>query len=173
MEGFIIHFSENTSLYLYSSLLQANAAIIAIVGLFVIFKIQQMSSSIDVIKSSIMLDNGRRSTPEEVENFDRGTVQEKVNLLEVRRNGRGSYLPLYESWLEKLKYIGRLKKKIVVPTIALTTMIILNTVALVLASHLNLYFPSIEVIVAYLITLIQIIVWVYVAKIIINTVKKD
>ena len=37
-------FSENTGLYFFSALLQANAAILAIVGVFMIFRLQSYQS---------------------------------------------------------------------------------------------------------------------------------
>ncbi len=54
-----IVFTENTSLYFYSALLQANAAIIALVGLYTIFHLQNVNSTIEIIKSSLVNENPR------------------------------------------------------------------------------------------------------------------
>ena len=47
MENF---FHPTTGLYFFSALLQANAAIFAIVGVFMIFKLEQLQSRIDACK---------------------------------------------------------------------------------------------------------------------------
>lgn len=44
---FLEVYFENTGLYFYSSLLQANGAILAIVGVFFIFRIQSLQSTVE------------------------------------------------------------------------------------------------------------------------------
>ncbi len=48
-------FSESTGFYSYSSLLQANAAILSILGIFTIFRVQSFQSAIETIKNSFIL----------------------------------------------------------------------------------------------------------------------
>ena len=47
-------FSENTGLYFYSALVQSNAALFSILAIFIIFRLQYISSSIMSIRSELM-----------------------------------------------------------------------------------------------------------------------
>jgi hypothetical protein len=51
-------FSESTGFYLYSSLLQANAAILSILGVFTIFRVQSIQAAIDIIKNAWIMPRG-------------------------------------------------------------------------------------------------------------------
>ena len=74
-------FSNTTGLYLFSALLQANAAIIAIVGVFGIFRIQSLQSKIEYIKQVLLQPGGRHSGDGmrsiSVHEFDELTIGEK------------------------------------------------------------------------------------------------
>jgi hypothetical protein len=56
---FLLHlpsfvFSEYTGLYFYSSLIQANAAILSLLGVFIVFRIQLNKSSIENLKNFVL-----------------------------------------------------------------------------------------------------------------------
>jgi hypothetical protein len=127
-------FSDSTGLYLFSALLQANAAIIAIVGVFGIFRIQNLQSKIEYIKSGLLEPRGRG---------DRGginslKVQEledmKLNEKEENYNTYNDYCkPLLRSWIHAEKTINILKPIITKSTIWLGVGIIINTLCLMLS----------------------------------------
>lgn len=70
-------FYEYTSIYFYSALLQANAAILAIVGVFGIFKIQSIQTKIDSMKNWISSNTGWE--PDNMDDFDKKTTGEQKN----------------------------------------------------------------------------------------------
>ncbi len=175
MEQYLIYFSENTSLYLYSSFIQANAAIIAITGLFIVFKLQSYLASIDVLKLTIMNDRGMYSTPTDVEVFDRTILSEKKKKLEEIKSTAGGFFfsLLYQSWIEKLEKYYHLRERIILPTILLTLAIVINSILLLTSTNLHYYHKITEVLFGYIITLFQIVVWSYVSWIIVITVKEE
>lgn len=128
-------FSDNTGLYFYSAWLQANASIIAIFGVFVIYKIQAFQSSIDIIKGSLMGDLSRRvTTPDEVVTFDRMNIEDKNNYVK----NRDPFLkkPL-QDWVEKQQSIETLKSIVRIPTTLLAIGIGIDSLGLLFANYVN------------------------------------
>lgn len=167
-----IYFLESTSLYIYSSFLQANAAIIAVLGLFIIYKIQALQSSIDIIKSDLMRDRGMYSHPKTVLCFDSATIEEKEKIFNEMKKDH-YYLLHYKIWIDSLKNIANLKSLIKTPTIFLTLVIISDGISLLLCSNLHKYHRTAEIYLAYIIILIHIILWLYICKAIINVIKQN
>ena len=168
----VIYFSESTSLYIYGSFLQANAAIIAILGLFIIYKIQALQTSIDVIKSDLMRDRGMYTHPKSVLDFDSATLEEKEQRFNNLKKDH-YYLLHYKIWTESLKSIPKLKSLITVPTIFLTSVIIIDGICLMFCSNLHKYHEIAEIYLAYIIILIHIILWLYICKTIISVIKQN
>lgn len=167
-----IYFSESTSLYIYSSFLQANAAIIAVLGFFIIYKIQALQSSIDVIKSDLMRDRGMYSHPKTVLDFDSATMEEKEKRFNYLKKDH-YYLLHYKIWIDNLKSIKKLKSQIKIPTIFLTLVIVSDGICLLFCTNLHRYHQSIEVYLAYIVILIHVILWLYICKNIINVIKQN
>lgn len=158
-----IYFSESTSLYIYSSFLQANAAIIAVLGFFIIYKIQALQSSIDVIKSDLMRDRGMYSHPKTVLDFDSATIQEKEKRFNDFKKDH-YYLLHYKIWIDNLKSITKLKSQIKIPTIFLTLVIVSDGICLLFCTNLHRYHQATEVYLGYIVILIHIILWLYICK---------
>ena len=70
-------FYEYTSIYLYSALLQANAAILAIVGVFGIFKIQSIQTKIDFLKNGLTSPPNTGWHPDDMDNFEKKSPEEQ------------------------------------------------------------------------------------------------
>ena len=95
-------YSPSTSLYFFSALLQANAAIFSIYGVFVIFKLQSIKSSIDSFITALMQDRGRSIHTVEVIDFDGMNIDEKKNHVEEIKNDVTFFSELYrETFLTK------------------------------------------------------------------------
>ncbi|MDP8201494.1 MAG: hypothetical protein P9M11_05075 [Candidatus Tenebribacter burtonii] len=71
-------FYEYTSIYLFSALLQANAAILAIVGVFGIFRIQSIQTKIDSMKNWVT-STKTGFDPDNMDDFDKKTPEEQKN----------------------------------------------------------------------------------------------
>ena len=168
----IIYFTESTSLYIYSAFLQANAAIIAILGLFIIYKIQSLQSSIDIIKSEMMRNQSLESHPKVIADFDTALINKKEEIYKDLEKQKSFYLPYFKIWLDNSIGISNLKNLITNPTIFLTTVIIIDGICLLICSNLHKYYKVEEVYLAYLVMLIHLILWIYICKTIINVIKQ-
>lgn len=109
-------FSDNSALYLYSAILQANAALLSVTAIFVIFKIQSLQSSIDVKKTALSSDFGDHTNPSEVNIFDDMTIKNKKDWIQNRRASQYLTTPHFETWLRELEQIENIKMIIVIPT---------------------------------------------------------
>ena len=133
-------FSDNTALYFYSALLQANAAILSIVGVFVIFKVQSLKSSIDIVKSALMNYKSFVTQPMVI-NFANVSIEEKRKIA----SGADGYIkPQYDDWIQKEIELSTTKSLIKVPTILLVVAIMLEALGLTTATFFHLCYPKIE-----------------------------
>jgi len=137
-------FSDNSAYYFFSSLLQANAAILSIVGVFYIFRIQSLSSSIDVAKTALSQNPAKFTTPARIAAFDDENLEGKKHELEQMKNNEAGnlILPFFGLWVKSEIEIDRLKNKARLPTILLAASLIIFTAGLLLAAYLHsLPFP--------------------------------
>lgn len=166
----MLYFSDSSSLYIYSAFLQANAAIFAVLGVFIVYRMQSHKSSIDIIKSAMYSDRGSHSHPSTIAEFEALKVPEKKRKFSTM-NPSDYYYKLYETWIYHLDRNNELKKYITLPTIILTVGMILDATFLLFSSNLHYYHPSGEVIIALLLTLYHIGIWVIIAKDLIKVVQ--
>ncbi len=133
---------ENAGYYLFSSMLQAKAAILSLYGLFIIFKIQSLSSQIDFIKEILT----HNPNPNFIYLFDAKSMEEKEKAITVYSGGYDYRDNRYIAWVAKLRLIEKIKKSILLPliitiismifdglfiifTVALTSNIVLRSVS--------------------------------------------
>ena len=143
---FGFNFTENTGYYFYSSLLQANAAIISIFGVFFIYKVQSLQSSISEIFNSICSINSMAmdyALKFKVMDLD----QKKNKLKDYNNENTGS--KFYRQWYETEVNLV----KIIKPSILLTTAIILQSIFLLLSNDIHLQGSSYEFI-SFLLTIL-------------------
>lgn len=156
-------FSENSSFYLYSSLLQANAALFSIVGVFYIFRIQSLQSSIDIIKSGLMTDRGRSSWPQEIVDWDVLSLEQKEEKINsgVANKYILSYLVI---WTEKERNLHTFKQTIRFPSLLLATGILLESLSLFSASFIHNQHQLWEYYLSYTNLLFEFFIVVYVVQ---------
>jgi hypothetical protein len=145
----LIMFSESTGFYLYSSLLQANAAILSILGVFTIFRVQSIQAAIEIIKNSLISSpfEGHYSATEEMDEFDNFSLKEKINAV---KSGYGSHADgtykniskpnlnhRYKNWTDNEEKIDKIKKSIKWPSILLAGSIIVLSVFIVLSKWIH------------------------------------
>ena len=171
-----IEFSDSTGLYFYSALLQANAAILSIMGVFYIFRIQLLKSEIESIKNYVLgliLDN--LAAKKFYFDFDIGDIDTKHKILEqIKKKGLldiSAPFGKFPIWMEKEIIILKVIKSIKSPTIIIATTILCNTVGLIFASQVHkLPYPN-ESICFALTLFLQIVVLIFVLKSIFNIVS--
>lgn len=167
MEGF---FSDSTGLYFFSALLQANAAILAIVGIFVIFKIQSFESGIDVIKNALSAERGISTTidsdpsiiveyewrsPDDRRIFKQGIIDARV-------------LRLLEDWDNKDEAINRIKSGLKYPSFILCLKIVFDAAGILIINGIH-KFNNVGEAVIYLVFLAG---QIYVFFVIIRSMQK-
>jgi hypothetical protein len=140
-------FSTSTSLYFFSAFLQANAAILSIVGLFIIFKIQSLQSLIDIIE------------------FANSDLKEKQKKYAKISYDKYTMKKLSE-WIEKENRIIDIKDMIKIPTILLSIGIITSGIGLIFSNFLHNSSFQYEASVLYSFLLYEIFTLYFVIKII-------
>jgi hypothetical protein len=163
-------FSENSSFYFFSSLLQANAAILSIVGVFFIFRIQSLQSAVDVIKSNLLSDRGHSSWPNEIIEWDNFSIREKESKLKNDKANK-SILTALQTWTTKERHIYNLKKEIILPSLLLGGGIILETISLFSSYYLHKYYLELEFYISFINLLLELFIIIFVIRSIIKILK--
>lgn len=128
-------FSTNTGLYFFSALLQSNAAILSVFGVFLIFRIQSYQSSIDIIHSSLLDHQTCSSTIQDIFEFIKNPDLGKKKSIASKAD---EYIRhYYEESLLFHEKIANIKKTIKLPTYLLGFGIILNLFSLLLSNLFN------------------------------------
>lgn len=120
-----IIFTESTALYFYSALLQANAAMIALIGLYTTFRLQSAYSNIDSAKSYFFASN------ETIRNF--GLEFEEKSYAEKEKYIKNNPATNITNkrlhwWFRNLQLIKELKRGVILPTILLGIALISDSV---------------------------------------------
>jgi len=129
-------FSEYSSLYFFSALLQANAAILSLFAIFVIFRIQSLASSIDTRKLVLGADPSHASAYD-INSFERMSLQEKKCEVDHKTGRRAFGVAHYLAWIAYEEKIEELKHSIIVPSSVLAGSILFYAIALALAHFIH------------------------------------
>ena len=146
-------FSESTSLYFFSTIIQANAAIISLAGVFIVFKIQGLQSSINVIRSSLYSES-YYTTPDVVAEFDNKSLEKKKEKLSKQPFNT----PRFHLWCNYLSEIDRIKSAIKLPAIISIISIVVFIVLLIFAYTIHNYGTACELIILVTSTLFEFMV---------------
>jgi len=151
-------FYDYTSIYLFSALLQANAAILAIVGVFGIFKIQSIQTQIDFLKNWLTFPDGRRImngwSPKDVFNFEnRSNVEQNEQISGTKTEIIKSML---ESWMVYKKKIQDIKPIIINSSLILGIGIIVDSVGIICSKLIHDFPPALELVILVLVLLFHI-----------------
>ncbi|MFA5804799.1 MAG: hypothetical protein WC879_09140 [Melioribacteraceae bacterium] len=147
---FLLNFTENTGYYFYSSLLQANAAIISIFGVFFIYKVQSLQSLIsDIFNSYCQISS---SAMDYALKFKAMDLEQKKERLKAN-NSDNPVSKFYKQWYEAEVNLVKIKEKIIKPSILLSTAIILQSIFLLLSNDIHLQGSGYEFI-SFLLTIL-------------------
>lgn len=136
-------FSDNTGLYFYSALLQANAAILSIVGVFYIFRIQSNQNSIDILKNLLLSDKGRFTWPESIIEFESLSIKKRKIETEERKYPK-QILPQLTKWTNLEEQIITIKASIAFPTCLLSLGIIVYAAGILSANKVHKLVDNLE-----------------------------
>ncbi|MDP2984079.1 MAG: hypothetical protein Q8O92_12210 [Candidatus Latescibacter sp.] len=130
-------FSDSSSLYFFSALLQSNAAIISLVGIFVIFKIQSLQSKVEMIRNFLISNPNKYPHPKYVIEFDNLILEDKSKKIDNNTYIEQEHKLYFNKWVEILKKIEEIKNKIKKPTILIVSSLIAFVFCLMFASSIH------------------------------------
>ncbi len=157
----MLFFTDSTSLYIYSAFLQANAAIIAVLGVFIVYKIQIHSSVIDIIITRLYHISQLR--PNLVTNFELMNNKNKHDDFTSKNESDKTYL-FYKSWLKHDDEIIRIKNLIILPLFVSVLLMSLDTIFLITSSNIHEYHQDLECYIAYIIGFLHIAFWILIGS---------
>ena|GEM_PF-5188254 len=128
--------SNQLAYYFFSALLQANAAIFSIIGVFYIFRIQSLNNEISIIKSNVMEDRGRLIHSSKVLLWEKLTIHEKEKELKNKKSKYQTYAIHFRRWIEIEINNSILKKYFIVLFIFVAFVLTINAVSLFLLDYL-------------------------------------
>lgn len=163
-------FSDNTGLYFYSALLQANAAILSIVGVFYIFRIQSNQNSIDSLKSPLLADQGKFSWPKTIMDFESLSIKKRKIEIEERKHPE-QILPQLTRWTNLEEQIITIKSSIAFPTCLLSLGIIFYAVGILSANKVHKFVDNSEFQILYGSFLFELFTIYIVVKAILRAIK--
>ena len=166
--GFVFAFTENTGLYLFSSLIQSNAAIISIFGVFYIFRLQSLQSAISEIYESLC--NINTAIKDAAREFRHLSLGKKKTKIDSYREDNEIVIE-YKKWYEYEKSFNTIKILIKKPTVIIITLISIQIVFLVFSNNIHMLGVVYELISFILIAVFQIYVLVLLCKTIFIMVK--
>jgi len=139
--------TEYSGLYFYSALLQANAAIIALIGLYTIFRIQAAYTTIESLKSFLLAEHS--GIREDALLFDSMNFKEKTE--EIKKYTANDGLSkAYRRWHGQNRLIIKNKRGIIFPTILLGVALIADSFFLFITPTLHSNSPTQELICGYI-----------------------
>jgi hypothetical protein len=170
----MFYFSDSTSLYLYSALLQATAAFAALIAIFVVFKIQMHTGSISIIVNQL-LSIYSNSYAEEIrkkifDNVERkGSSEDILNI--VKSDFTGYYL--FKLWYEQKSKVETMYIAIVAPLYFSALLMILDTASLLISSHIHRYFTTFEYYWGFFVVFLHIGLWIVLCISTINIITEN
>lgn len=150
-------FSENTGLYLFSALMQSNAAIFSILGVFYIFKLQILQSSIDMIKNILVIDLDQWTKPNWIFEFSDMSLIQKKEMYNKVNYDKYTMIRL-NNWIKKEQSILTVTKNLKSPLILVAVGFILNLLGLVLSNYIHQFGVNIEFLIHYLYIILEILI---------------
>jgi hypothetical protein len=155
----MLFLNESTALYLLSAFLQADATIVAILGVFMVFKCQSHQSSIDGIVMKLYMSCDINYNV--VTNFEQNNNKGKNDAFKSIENTETIY-PYLKSWLNHDNKILEIKNLFLCPLVFTIILLILDTIALVVVSALHVTNQNAEFYLICIIGTLHFSYWVFI-----------
>ena len=156
-----MNIDSSTGLYFYSALLQADAAVLAIVGLYITFKLQTIQLIINNLRERITAvlyqpenEEERVLSIRQLTTFDESLLDKKIELAELYKNkGLLNYLSDEIPYHKKLVAI---KKEFIAPSYLIAILISLNIIGIIFSSTIHVFSYFFEIVVLVIVGLLHI-----------------
>ena len=166
-------YSAGIGLYFYSSLLQANAALISIVAIFFIFRIQSLQSTVEGYYNALIASSVNNLERKFYHSFRSHTLEEKIIDVEKGNFNEEVHKEIMLSCIDNIKRIKCTKYAIIYPVIFLTVAIIINIIGLLLTNYLNSFGSALEIKIFLLVLVLEIYCLFSLIKGIYKSIKSD
>ena len=134
-----------TGLYFYSSLLQANAAIISIVAIFFIFRVQSLHLATEGYYNALIASCENNLEKKLYHIFRSHSLKEKIEDVEKGNFNESFHKDIMLSCIDNIKVVNKTKGSIIFPMIILSIAIIINISGLLLTNFLHSLGSIIEI----------------------------
>lgn len=166
-------FSDFSGAYFFSACLQANASIIALIGVFWIFKIQSINSNIEIIKVSLSMERGISTNievdPAIITIFETKTSNEQKEYIEKNIKD-DSVKSLLESWMKNDIIKSEIMKSIKTPTIIISIGLFVDALFLAFSNLIHSFCTTIELIIISVALIYQFLI---IYKVVENVLKTN
>lgn len=154
-------FNNFSGAYLFSACLQANASILAIFGVFWVFRIQAINSNIDSIKFALSTERGISTDignldPAVISIFEPKSFEERKRYIENEVDNP-SAKALLEDWIKKDAIKSKIIGSIKLPTLIIGCALIVDSICLTWANLIHQYNGCFELSLMTLVLVIQIV----------------
>lgn len=124
--------TETALLYFFSASFQGLAAILGLLAVFGIFRLQQLGSKVDGVRGILYADRGHSTWPSEVAKFDGMNYEDKVKYVQAKdpQTYGTTLLPLLKVWLDAEREILALHEALWKPVALLAATTSFNLCAL-------------------------------------------
>lgn len=135
--------TETILLYYFSASFQGLAALLGLLGVFAIFRLQQLGARADSARTLLFSDNGKATWGNQVLEYQRMSCEEKrveISKIESRDNAslaRLTLLPLMVTWVESDEQVIQLRKSMWKPILGLAIVMLLNLWSIPLSGHIS------------------------------------
>jgi len=164
-------FLNGTGLYFYNSLLQANAAILAIVGVFFIFRIQSLQATIEGNYTTMLMTCVNDYERKYYNNFRNHSLEEKILDVEKGDYNEEYHKYIMQACINNIKILQATKYSIIYPSVILIVAVLVNAVGVLFSNYLHMQGSQIEIKIFLINTLFQIYCLTIVLKGILSAIK--
>ena len=161
----------NTGFYYYSSFLQANVAIISIVAVFFISRIQSLQSNIDNYYNTLLVASVNDLEYKYYISFRNHSLSEKIKDIENMNYNEEIHKEIMFGCIKIIKIYERTKKIIFLPLMLLLVMVVIDSICLLSVNYVHSMGSHFEIKIFLLVLIGQIYCLLIVMKTIYATIK--
>lgn len=163
-----MNIDSSTGLYFYSALLQTDAAILAIIGLFITFKLQAIQSTILTLRQRITnviyaenIPADRIKIIGQLTDFDKYSPEEKIRFADQNK-----LIGLYTYLQDEIPFHKKtfaMKNMAKIPLYFFSILLALNTIGIIFTSTIHNHLPDFEFFILAIIGMLHISFFIWIS----------
>lgn len=171
--------SDSSGLYLFSALLQANAAILALLAVFAVFRIQTLANRVSTMREYLLQHGPSYQIPRQrVVEFEWASPAEKERMIgetpdpAIEFGLAQSGATQFRRWRDADIAINETKTSLAAPIVALTSLMVISAFGIIYAVAVHSSWPQGEPYLLFLVALGNSFAYVWVARQLITLARK-